>query len=542
MSKANALADGQGDLPAVDPETVLALGDPTSLKALLDGGFDAGAYRFNGSDDALTTLVFRRAPRQVLADRRLIESLQLLIAAGVPLDRAGGHGRSASSHLFDIGRFDAVLVLLEAGVDARPLKLTALARAVAWGTVDEVRACLQTGPDLEAQDAMSRTPYLMAIQAGRTDIAQMLLDAGADADAVSDHGETAIFHAVRAGQLVAVRWLLARGTPVDQTDLLSNTTSLASAVEADDAAMVDLLLASGANPNHPQGVYCALASARSLPVAVSLVRAGADPRDFYMDEEYTRGTLSGPVETSVAFQGLTVADRKAHGAHRFGAANPEAMNFPFWQAMVRTSLQAWAGYGRVTLAPAPEVKHPVWRAPKGVPPPAPTGPRWCASRFGQSITPLPDGRVVLIGGEHEDSYDPDFCIYNDVIVHHPDGRVDIYGYPRDVFAPTDFHSATLVDHRIVIIGSLGYQVQRQEGVTPVHVLDTRSWRMERLSARGDLPGWISKHRAALGPERQILASGGEVMCLIEGKPRFVDNAETYVLDLDRASWHRQIVS
>ena len=539
MSKKSALADEQGELPAVDPEAVLALGNPTSLKALLDGGFDAGAYRCNGSDDALTTLVFRRTSRQVLADRQLIESLQLLIAAGAPLNRAGGHGRSASSHLSDIGRFDAVLVLLEAGVDARPLKLTALARAVAWGTVDEVRACLQTGPDLEAQDARSRTPYLMAIQIGRTDIAQMLLDAGADADAVSDNGDTAIFHAVRAGQLDAVRWLLARGTPVDQTDLLSDTTSLIFAVEADDAAMVDLLLASGANPNHPQGVYSALASALSLPVAVRLVRAGADQRDFYMEEERTRGTLSGPVETSVAFQGLTVADRKAHGAHRFGAANPEAMNFPFWQAMVRTSLQAWAGYGRVTLAPAPLVNHPVWRAPRGVPPPAPTGPRWCASRFGQSITPLRDGRVVLIGGEHEDYYDPDFCIYNDVIVHHPDGRVDIYGYPRDVFAPTDFHSATLVDDRIVIIGSLGYKDERVEGMTPVHVLDTRTWRIERLNTRGDMPGWIHKHLAGLEPEGRIQVSGGEVMQSTEGKPHFVDNVDTWVLDLDRSSWQRR---
>jgi len=25
---------------------------------------------------------------------------------------------------------------------------------------------------------------------------------------------------------------------------------------------------------------------------------------------------------------------------------------------------------------------------------------------------LPDGRLVSVGGEHEDYYDPDFCIYN----------------------------------------------------------------------------------------------------------------------------------
>ena len=44
------------------------------------------------------------------------------------------------------------------------------------------------------------------------------------------------------------------------------------------------------------------------------------------------------------------------------------------------------------------------------------GPVWCFSRFGTSLTELPDGRFVQIGGEHEDFYDPDFCIYNDVTV------------------------------------------------------------------------------------------------------------------------------
>ena len=38
---------------------------------------------------------------------------------------------------------------------------------------------------------------------------------------------------------------------------------------------------------------------------------------------------------------------------------------------------------------------------------------------GRSTVWLPDGRVVLIAGEHEDSYDPDFCIYNDVVVIQP---------------------------------------------------------------------------------------------------------------------------
>ena len=77
---------------------------------------------------------------------------------------------------------------------------------------------------------------------------------------------------------------------------------------------------------------------------------------------------------------------------------------------------------------------------------------------------------MQVAGEHEDGYDPDFCIYNDVIVHHPDGRLEIIGYPESLFPPTDFHTATLVGDRIIVIGSLGYQGSRVYGTTPVFAL------------------------------------------------------------------------
>ncbi|KAJ4289991.1 hypothetical protein N0V88_006792 [Collariella sp. IMI 366227] len=43
-------------------------------------------------------------------------------------------------------------------------------------------------------------------------------------------------------------------------------------------------------------------------------------------------------------------------------------------------------------------------------------PLFCFQRFGRTETRLPDGRIVYIAGEHEDFYDPDFYIYNDVVV------------------------------------------------------------------------------------------------------------------------------
>jgi hypothetical protein len=165
-------------------------------------------------------------------------------------------------------------------------------------------------------------------------------------------------------------------------------------------------------------------------------------------------------------------------------------------------------------------------------------PIWCAQRFGQSLTALPDGRVILIAGEHEDHYDPDFCIYNDVFVHAPDGSIAIFGYPETVFPPTDFHTATLMSEAIVVIGSLGYHGARRPGETPVFRLDLATFRIERLETRGDVPGWIYMHRAEAAGPREIRVRGGTVVTTRDGRETHEANTHTFVLDLDRLTWRR----
>ncbi len=162
-------------------------------------------------------------------------------------------------------------------------------------------------------------------------------------------------------------------------------------------------------------------------------------------------------------------------------------------------------------------------------------PGWCARRFGQSITFLPDGRIIQIAGEHEDGYDPDFCIYNDVVVHHPDGRIEICGYPEKVFPPTDFHSATLVGHHILMVGNLGYCRQRMPGVTPVFALDVRTLKMKKVRTTGGGPGWIYRHRAMLTPGHRIRVFGGRTEL---AGARQVENSETFELDLSNMAWAR----
>lgn len=208
-------------------------------------------------------------------------------------------------------------------------------------------------------------------------------------------------------------------------------------------------------------------------------------------------------------------------APRLGIANPERLNNPVWTWLVSSGLNAYCATERMQGPSAMEA-----------------GPGWCFERFGQSSTTLPDGRVVLIGGEHEDHYDPDFFIYNDVVVRHPDGALDIFGYPHAVFPPTDFHSATLVGNRIIIVGSLGYPEERAAGMTPVCVLEIDSWAISTVLSRGTPPGWIHGQKATLVDEgAAILIQGGK---LDRGgdEGSLVENIDDWKLHLADWRWER----
>jgi hypothetical protein len=224
---------------------------------------------------------------------------------------------------------------------------------------------------------------------------------------------------------------------------------------------------------------------------------------------------------------------KALTRTRYGTSHPERVENELWKKVIQEN---WNGYqlgqhlqikgaaGRFCQ----DFSHSSYRD-------SDPGPFWSWERFGRTSTSLSDGRVIHIAGEHEDSYDPDFCIYNDVVVEHPDGRREIYLYPKDVFAPTDFHSATLIGDEILLIGSLGYHDLRRPGETQVLKLDTRTMRFEPIATTGEGPGWISRHSAERLGEMAILVIGGNVQTAAGHEP----NTGLFVLDLTTMTWQRR---
>ena len=204
---------------------------------------------------------------------------------------------------------------------------------------------------------------------------------------------------------------------------------------------------------------------------------------------------------------------------RVGTENPERLTNPVWDWLVRSRVSAYSASQQFGGREAGD-------------------PGWSFARFGQSATTLDDGRVVCVAGEHEDHYDPDFYIYNDVVIEYPDGRVEVFGYPLDVFPPTDFHSATLVGDRILVIGNLGYPADRRPGTTQVVSIDLATLSSSLIETGGDAPGWIHDHTARLAGDGGVVVSGGKIQTGTGTRLEFRENGDDWRLDPATWTWER----
>ncbi len=488
-------------------------GDPDILAALIEAGADIRYQREKGYD-ALINAAYSRNAR---SNPRLIQHLKLLVDQGVSLTGETEYAETGVRVLSRAGRFDAVQFLLDAGARADHVRWSRLIHAVGVGTLADVRSILSSGVDLEEKDYWERTAWIVALQIGEIEKAKLLLDSGANRNAVGRCDQPAIFYAIENFQNNTVKWLLNIGVDIQQTDKFGST-ALICAVQHNNAEAVAILLAAGMDvnqENHGAPIY----HATTREIVQQLLNAGEDPQEI--TNEGRRLLLGMDADPNIDLLKVPKTDFERGRNRRFGTSNPERIIEPFWEAMIRSGVNAYqAGnvYGVESKFDGTYV------------------PIWCAQRFGQSITFLPDDRIVLVAGEHEDGYDPDFCIYNDVIVFNSNGEIAIYEYPEADFPPTDFHTATLIGHYIYLIGSLGYPGQRKAGETPVYRLDTQTFRIEPLAISGQSPGWIYRHRAAFSGSDNIKITGGIVVSEKDGKEDHIENRRTYLLNLSNAAW------
>ena len=485
-------------------------GDPLKLALVLDRGADLSYVREHGYDALLDAVHGRFANR----DPRLLDILNILVARGVALNSMSSYGESALRVLSRLGRFDAVQLLLNAGADESQLAWTPLHRAVALDSLNNVKSLVESGADLEAVDWWERTPWLVAVKCGDLEKARYLVDRGAAFTVTGKNGTSPLNFAIESFQIPMLEWLIELGISVESSADCCRTP-LMIAVEVEDLNAVNVLIAAGADIDRRTGCGTALGSVHNREIALRLLDAGGDPAELSF--EGRRAILGLEPEPDVSLFDATPEDYRLGFRACWGDHNPELLDRRFWQAMIHSGIDA---YKSAQLCGGTREDSPVW----------------CARRFGQTLTLLHDGRAIQIAGEHEDHYDPDFYIYNDVFVHHPNGRIDVFCYPKEVFPPTDFHTATLIGDAIYIIGSLGYPGSREFGETPVYRLDTNTLQISRIETTGDQPGWISEHRAVLVGSQEIRIWGGRICAVTNGEETCKDNEKSWVLDTSLFRW------
>ncbi len=440
--------------------------------------------------------------------------MDYLIRAGAPLDVVTSYGESALGILSREGRFDEVRKLIAHGADPVPLKWSPLLHAVAGGDLAGVKSLVAGGADLEETDGWKRTAFLLAIHAGWQEIAVYLLASGASRDARDWQGFPAMAYPAEINDAGMLQWLLDQGFDPEQADH-AGKTPLAIAVLADSTECVQLLLEAGAEWRRDGDESPLIGCASDPEIIRMLVARGADLADLGTRALRSFIGLVNDRDLKVSRQ-----DYFEGRFRRFGRANPERMEVPFWKAMVRCG---WCAY---------------WAGEQFHDDPKERGaPAWCHDRYGMSFTALPDGRFIQIGGEHEDFYDPDFCIYNEIFIHDGKGGFEILGYPEDIFPPTDFHSATLLGEWIYIIGNLGYRAARGER-TPVYRLHVGEWRIEKVATCGDDPGWISRHKVRVEGGRIRISGGKRIITMPDGRQDLVENTAEHRFDPAGGIWER----
>lgn len=159
-------------------------------------------------------------------------------------------------------------------------------------------------------------------------------------------------------------------------------------------------------------------------------------------------------------------------------------------------------------------------------------PYYSLNRNGMTCTIYED-RTILIAGEHEDYSDPNFHIYNDVIVVDANKQVRVYSYPNDVFPPTDFHAAIVISGFIWVIGSVGYYYENNSADASIQVcrLEVATMKMEVVETQGDMPPWTNfqndeKNRCTLSKDGKSI----QVICM-----SIVEDV-IWTLDTDTRIW------
>lgn len=175
----------------------------------------------------------------IAAQRRDRAVVERLLAAGADPNVESVYGPVLLSAV-QSGDSAMTRVLLDAGAD--PRTPGAASAAAARGSVELLRLLAERGTDLRAGNDQ---PLRSAALGGHAEAVRFLLARGASVHAADEHGRHPLGAAVAGRNLEVARILLDAGANPNQA--MDTWTPLMSAAMSGDSALVELLLARGAN-------------------------------------------------------------------------------------------------------------------------------------------------------------------------------------------------------------------------------------------------------------------------------------------------------
>jgi len=342
-----------------------AIPDPELLNLLLLRGADPKHVTPSGYSVLLSACYQPPGP----AKHRIIERLN---EAGCSKDTVSDYGEFPLGVCLRFGDFAALDLLLQLGSDPAPLKWSETHRAVALGSLPDLKRLAPSAATINSKNPrFELSPWLLATMRGDPEIVRWLAERGADLAQSGRCGVAPLHLMAEFGRLEALAWLLEIGADVNAVDDFGSTP-LHKAVEGNHSSCAEALLRAGAQgtrQDHTAGQP--IQAAKSLEILRLLVEAGdADVNaidgcgDWPLrgaaednDTERIRWLLDHGAKVDLTSTGSTAlhaavgADAREAVALLMGAgANPNAQDVDGWtplfcaqsREVIRTLLEAGA--------------------------------------------------------------------------------------------------------------------------------------------------------------------------------------------------------
>jgi ankyrin repeat protein len=172
--------------------------------------------------------------------------LSVVTAVGAQSPQAPAASAAEARHV------EELRALLKAGQDVNASQgdgMTALHWAAMHGDSAMTAMLLSAGANVKARTRLGGyTPLHLASQGGHSSVMQALVAAGAEVGATTSTGATPLLLAARAGDVEGVSRLIAAGADVNATERAHGQTALMIAAGLDRAEVATLLLARKADP------------------------------------------------------------------------------------------------------------------------------------------------------------------------------------------------------------------------------------------------------------------------------------------------------